>query len=149
MRIRAYRSIHTALSTYIVIHHRWNTHAKIPRLHYIHHIIYTRLQHDTGHATHNGNDTVEIFLLRQSDISTDTGIVLMNGAKDRGLLRARGQQLDSVLFSQSDNRHITTNTWTVPKPFTASFPPHFTCFVCISSAMDDSWRNGKIWLPLK
>jgi hypothetical protein len=95
--------------------------------------IYTRLQHDTGHATHNGNDTVEIFFLRQSDIGTDAGIVLMNGAKDCGLLRARGQQLDSILFSQSDKRHITTSMWTVPSSFTASFPPHFTCFVCRSS----------------
>jgi hypothetical protein len=69
-----------------------------------------------------------IFLLRQSDIGTDAGIVLMNGTKDCGLLRARGQRLDSVLFSQSDNRHITTSTWTVPSSFTASFPPHFTCF---------------------
>jgi hypothetical protein len=96
--------------------------------------IYTCLQHDTGHATCNGNDTVEIFLLRQLDIGTD-GIVLMNGAKDCGLLQARGQQLDSVLFSQSDNRHITTSTWTVPSSFTASFPPHFTCFA--------KTRNGK------
>jgi hypothetical protein len=62
--------------------------------------IYTRLQHDTGHATRNGNDTVEVFLLCQSDIGTDAGIVMMNGAKDCGLLRALEQQL----FSQSDNR---------------------------------------------
>jgi hypothetical protein len=123
MRFRAYRSIHTALSTYIVIHHRRNTHAKKPRLPLYSRCIYTCLQHDTGHATRNGNDTVEIFLLRQSDIGTDVGIVLMNGAKDCGLLWARGQQLDSVLFSQSDNRHITPSTWTVPSSFTASFPP--------------------------
>jgi hypothetical protein len=54
--------------------------------------------------------------------------------------RARGQRLDSVLFSQSDNRHITTSMWTVPISFTASFPPHFTCFACIMKwTTDDSW----------
>jgi hypothetical protein len=109
MRIRADRSMHTALS--IVIHHRRTTHAciaKRPRLHYIHHALIHASSTDTGHATRNGNNTAEIFLFRQSDIGTDTGIVLMNGAKDCGLLRARrarGQRLDSVLFSQSDNRH--------------------------------------------
>jgi hypothetical protein len=71
------------------------------------------------------------FLLRQSDIGSNAVIVLMNDAKDSGLLRVRGQRLDSVLFSQSNNRHITTSTWTVPSSFTASFPPHFTCFACI------------------
>jgi hypothetical protein len=49
------------------------------------------------------------FLFRQSDIGSNAGIVLMNDANDSGLLRAHGQRLDSVLFSQSDNRHITTN----------------------------------------
>jgi hypothetical protein len=72
---------------------------------------------DTGHATRNGNDTMEIFLFRQLDIGTHMGIVLMNGAMDCGLLRARGQRLDSVLFSQSDNQHITTSTWTMPSSF--------------------------------
>jgi hypothetical protein len=102
-------------------------------LYYIHHMHLIASSTDTGHATRNGNDTVEIFLLRQSDIGTDTGIILMKDAKDCRLLRARGQWLDSVLFSQSDNRHITTSTWTVPRSFTTSFPSHFTCFVCIWS----------------
>jgi hypothetical protein len=129
MRIRAYGSIHTTLSTHT---------CQRPRLHYIFTMhalhfalcIYTHLQLDTEHATRNGNDNW-IFLLCQSDIGTDAGIILMNGAQDCGLLRARGQRFDSVLFSQSDNRHITASTWAVPSSFTASFLPHFTCFACI------------------
>jgi hypothetical protein len=61
MRIRAYGSIHTALSTYIVIHHRRNTHAKRPRLHYIHHMHLHASSTDTGHAIRNGNDSCGYF----------------------------------------------------------------------------------------
>jgi hypothetical protein len=78
---------------------------------YIHHMHLHTSSTDTGHANRNGTITADIFLLRQSDIGTDAGIVLMNGAKDCGLLQARGQRLDSVLFSQSDNRHITTTLY--------------------------------------
>jgi hypothetical protein len=70
------------------------THAKRPRLHYVHHMhLHASSTSDTGYATRNGNDNW-IFLLRQSDIGTDVDIVLMKGAKDCGLLRARGQRLD-------------------------------------------------------
>jgi hypothetical protein len=61
MCIRAYGSIHTALSTYIVIHHHRNTHAKRPRLHYVHHMHLHASSTDTRHATRNGNDNCGYF----------------------------------------------------------------------------------------
>jgi hypothetical protein len=61
MRIRAYGSIHTALSTYIAIHHRRNSHAKRPLLHYVHDMYLHASSTDTGHATRNGNDNCGYF----------------------------------------------------------------------------------------
>jgi hypothetical protein len=89
--------------------------------------IYTHLQLIKGMLFAMGTITVEIFLLRQSDIGTDAGIVLMNGAKD---YEHEDSDWIQFLFSQSDNRHMTISTWTVPSSFTASFPPHFTSFAC-------------------
>jgi hypothetical protein len=105
MRIRAYGSMHTALSTHCNTSSLKHTCQKtstplcspyaFTRIFNWYRVCYTR----------NGNDNCGYFCSANRILAQTRGIILMNGAKDCGLLWARGQRLDSVLFSQSDNRH--------------------------------------------
>jgi hypothetical protein len=82
-----------------------------------------------GHATRNRNDNCGYFC-SANRILAQTRVSFWWMAQR---IVDDYEHVDSVIFSQSDNRHITTSTWTVPSSFTASFPPHFTCFACIWS----------------
>jgi hypothetical protein len=143
MCIRAYGSIHThrtKLSIYILIHHCRNTKDLDSIIFTICINIYTHLQLIQGEYAMGmitGYFCSANQILAQMRVSfwwmaqriVDYYIVL----------RARGQRLDSVLFSQSDNRHITTFVDTAKLIYSiipATF--HMLCMY-MKWTTDDSW----------